>query len=583
MDALAAQGGIVSIQKAFFVIAALQLTAYLFPTDKSASEQNGMSRYDFIIVGAGSAGCVIANRLTESGKYNVLLIEAGGDPPIESMLPGELLYLKNSHIDWNYTSINYPSVGKTHRENSFDLTRGKMLGGSSGVNYMAYVRGNPHDFDTWAKITNDPSWEYNNLLPFFKKSENLDDSEILASQYGSAHNTGGYLKVKRELRPEINDYLQAFKEVGHKIVLDTSTGDEGYTQPLFTIGDGYRYSTSYAFLSPIKERPNLHVWKDTLVTKILFDKHKNAIGVEAVTKENNTVTVQANQEVIVSAGAINSPQLLMLSGIGPKKHLKDIGIQTISNLPVGKNFHDHTPVVVIIKMGNATKEQKPPNPHEFPLPLFVGYVALNKSQGYPDYQSLSLIMKNPMQLLQFCTFIFGFKYEICDAIYNKCKNSETLTTVHNLLHPKSRGELLLRSKNPRDHPLIDIGYYSNQEDLYKEAESVKDFLKVLNSTHFKNVKAEFVDVNLPPCVGLDRKSNAYWRCYSQAMLTTLYHYVGTCSMGSVVDSRLRVIGVKRLRVADASVMPTIVSGNTNAATIMIGEKASSMIIQDNKS
>ncbi|XP_028163475.1 glucose dehydrogenase [FAD, quinone]-like isoform X2 [Ostrinia furnacalis] len=579
MDAVSAVASIVTIQKAFFVLAALHLTAYWFPKDESGTEKE--YRYDFIVVGAGSAGCVVANRLTESGKFSVLLIEAGPDPPMESMLPGTILFLKNSHVDWNYTSTNSSSWGKTHRSNSTHMIRGKMLGGTSAVNFMAYVRGNPHDFDTWAQISNDPSWRYKNILRYFKKSEKLNDPEIQQSRYRNAHSTDGYLKVARQLHPELDSYLQAFKETGHNVVLDTSTGDLGYTQPLFNIADGYRQSSAVAFLSPIKNRPNLHVWKEALVTKIIFDKKKNAVGVEVLTKENKTVKVQSNKEVIVSAGAINSPQLLMLSGIGPKRHLSDIGITTISNLPVGKNFHDHTPVTLFIKMGNLKDDQKPQNPHEFPLPLIIGYVALNKSQTYPDYQSLNLLLKNPTAVLQFCSFTFNFKYDICDALYNKCKNSQTLVSIHNLVHPKSRGELLLRSNNPKDYPLIDIGYYSNKADVDTEAASIEDFLKVLNSTYFKEAGAEFVDIDLPECIGLDRGSKSFWRCYSQAMLTSTYHYAGTCSMGSVVDSRLRVKGVRRLRVADASIMPTTVSGNTNAPTIMIGEKAADMIIQDN--
>ncbi|CAG9786452.1 unnamed protein product [Diatraea saccharalis] len=489
--------------------------------------------------------------------------------------------MKNSHVDWNYTSVNDNYTSQYTKSRAVEMTRGKMLGGSSSLNFMVYVRGNPHDFDVWADTVKDKNWKYEKVLPYFKKSERLTDSVIRSSHYGAYHNYKGYMGVQRQYHPDVDGYMQAYKELGNKIVIDTSTGDLGYTQPLFTISDGTRQSTSNAFLSPIKDRTNLHVWKNTLVTKIIFDRKKNAVAIEALTSDNRKLTVKARREIIVSAGSINTPQLLMLSGIGPRKHLQEMAIPVISDLPVGENFHDHQGVPLAFKMGKLPSFQPPQNPHEIPVPVIIGYAALNRTQSYPDYQNFDLVLRNPAFLLGFCTFVFGLEDALCRQLNESCESHEVLLAVPNTMHPKSRGKILLKSKDPKDYPLIHGGYYSNPDDLENQATYIEDVIRVINTTYFKKANAELVRFDLPACAGYEWGSREYWKCYSRELLVTVYHYTGTCAMGSVVDSRLRVSGVRRLRVVDASVMPFITSGNINAPTIMIGEKGADMIKEDN--
>ncbi|KAI8435572.1 hypothetical protein MSG28_003849 [Choristoneura fumiferana] len=569
MDAAAAVARVKAVQGAFQVLVMLQLTAIHWP------EQT--------VLPVVPAGCVLANRLSESSHVRVLLIEAGGDPPFETMLPGLLAYIPETAQDWNFTE-EYDKNRELYQKNLvMPLTQAKMLGGGSSMNYMFYVRGNPHDYQTWADTVDDQSWNYSNILPLFKKSEYMDDPGLLKSKYSKFHGTSGFLHVSRQPDHAVHDYEEMFRELGHKILPDVN-GDEtlGYGQPTYTIAKGVRQSTSFSFLRPVKHRHNLDVLKNTFATKILFDDSKNAIGVEALTEDHKKVVLMADKEVILSAGALNSPKLLLNSGIGPDAHLNSLGIKVISNLPVGQNLQDHPGTLVAYKFKKANEPPHPPNYARFPLPPLDGFVAFDKDQSYPDYQAIPFAIPNDSDgPLQFCSFNFGLEYDICQAIYEAGKGREMLFAVVNLLHPKSRGNVELQSTNPIDPPLVTVAALSDEADLEKLALALADFDKLRTSSYFKSVDGEFVDHKLPKCGGLEVGSREYWRCHVLSTRITMYHYSGTCAMGSVLDSRLRVRGVQRLRVADGSAMPNITSGNINAPIIMIAEKAAEMIKQDN--
>ncbi|XP_072932173.1 ecdysone oxidase-like [Epargyreus clarus] len=566
-----------SVQGALKVIAlTLRLTAYLFP--QQAYIKDGFS-YDFIVIGGGSAGSVIASRLSEIPHFNVLLIEAGDDPTTEVMLPSLYTYIPHSRLDWNYTSEN---GHKCYKKGRIPLTRGRVLGGSSSANYMMYVRGNPHDFQGWADAANDDGWNWDHVLPYFIKSERLEDIEVMTSPYARYHGTTGYLGVTRQLSAVYEKYLDSVRELGHDVVLDTNGYITlGYTQPMMTIAEGVRQNTAYSFLTPVKDRCNLHVAKNTLVTKIIFDRNKRAIGVEVLTNDNKKITLKANKEIILSAGAVNTPQLLMLSGVGPEKHLRDLNIKNIIDLPVGQGLQDHVLVPLFHQVERSNQSDGPMDPHTFPNPLVAGYTALNRSQSHPDYQTITFFLSPYSKgVLQLLAFHYNYLDAISQAAYDAGKGWRTVMSTLVNLHPKSTGEVLLRSTNPRDPPIINLNYFSDPYDLENMIKFIEDYIPIEKTTYFRSVNAKFVNIVGDKCDGFKHRSKEYWRCYILCLANTLYHYSCTCSIGKVVDSRLRVFGAQGLRVADASVMPLITSGNTNAPTIMLAEKAADIIKSD---
>lgn len=490
------------------------------------------------------------------------------------------LYLKNSKYDWNFTTVNDGITAQAHRNHLLTLTSGKMLGGSSSLGHLLYLRGDPSDYNRWADIVKDESWNYKNLLKYFKKSESFDYKNITHTQNDYFHSDDGPMGVTRIVSHISQKYLHMFNQAGHQIIRDGNRNMTlGYFEPMFMSKDGIRQSIPYTYLTPIRNRPNLHILKDTEVINIQLDEDK-AIGVTAINNDE-IIKIKANREIIISAGAIKTPHLLMLSGIGLNDHLREHGIEVKKHLPVGKFYQDHLEVTVVHKLNINNHKSSPADPHEFPASVIVGNVATKKGKTAPDYQSQNFIIPSDSDvLLALCSVESTFVNEICESLYNKTKGYETMLSKIIFLHPKSKGHVVLQSADYKDNPLIISGFYSHEVDVDTMSNYIIHFLQLSKTTVFKQFGGDIVFPTLSACDNYP--GITYWKCYALNMMSSSYDYTGTCSMGSVVDRRLRVMGVGGLRVVDASVIPVIPSGSIQAAVMAVAEKGADMILKEAK-
>ena len=533
---------------------------------------------DYIIIGAGSAGCVLAQRLSENPAHRVLLIEAGGkDKKMELHIPAAYGKLNYSNVDWGF----YTEPQSFVDNRKMYQPRGKTLGGSSSTNAMAYIRGNRNDYDLWEKL-GVKGWSYNEVLPFFKKSEH---NEQIADNF---HGTKGLLNVtyaKQYRTPLAEAFVKGCVENNIPENQDCNGEEQfgtGFFQ--FTIKDGKRHSTAQAFLVPALNRKNLTVMTDTLVHRILIENDK-AVGVEVKTKAGFQ-TIKADKEIILSAGAFASPQILMLSGVGAKDELKKHGIELKKELTgVGNNLHDHLFFGVSCLSnwkGTLNDVLKPMNQAKHLLNYFInkkGPLTISPLEAYAFFKSDKTKPQPDIQF-HFAPAHLGTEKELAAGadIYKPSTYPKTdgFTILPSLIQPKSRGYVALRSKNSSDAPIIQPNYLAEEADrdiLIKGFHAAKEVIE-------SNAVSAFTKgINYPTKYVSDDDILSHIR----KTVESIYHPVGTCKMGdaelSVVDSELRVHGIENLRVADASVMPQIVSGNTNAACIMIGERCADFILR----
>jgi choline dehydrogenase len=494
--------------------------------------------FDYIIVGAGSAGCVIANRLSEEQDISVLLLEAGAEdnrPEIHD--PSRWWTLLGSEVDWGYQTEAEPGYGGRQ----INCSRGKVLGGSSSINAMIYIRGNRWDYDHWSEL-GCSGWSFKEVLPYFIQSEHQERGA------SALHGIGGLLNVSdvAKVHPLHSAMIQAAVEIGYLSNPDfNGERQEGVGTYQYTVRDGKRQSTATAFLRPAMERPNLTISTSTLTNRILFDGTR-AIGVSFL-QNGEQWKAMARREVIVCGGAINSPQLLLLSGLGPAEELTAFGLPIVQDLPgVGKNLQDH-PTVSVQCFASY------PNivPFDYGLSGSFLYSEIDPDEPAPDLQ-----------------FHFGPEFD---------ENLRVVAyTVHvTQLRPQSRGQIRLRSTDPAHTPAILINYLNDPGDLKRLVAGVKIARRMSQA----EVLAVFRGEEIKPGASVQSDQDIEDFICNEGW--GIWHPVGTCRMGqdsfSVVDPQLRVHGVQGLRVADASVMPWVTSGNTNAPTIMIGEKAAEMV------
>lgn len=500
--------------------------------------------------------------------------------------PFFIYYLQSSSVDWNYTADLGQNEKNCHRASAYDLILGKMLGGTSGINYLLYNEGNCRDYNQWAVASNDSSWRGNSVLPFFIKSQRLNDSDIENSPDRKYYGFEGPIIITKDKTPEASEYLEAFKELNYPIVSDLNLKNTiGYTSAMYNLEEGRRQQTAYSYLRDIRKYSNLFVLKNTFVIKIVFDDNKNAIAVVVRTKDGKLLTLKASKEIIVCAGAINTPKLLMLSGIGVEKHLNMHGIHSISNVPVGKNLIDQNSVILVHDLKNTNPQTEPKDPKVYPASVFIGHISLNESETQPEYLAINYVNYRS-DLIRYIAQSYGINQCISNAFFKAgntpkgINENKILFSVISKLHPKSRGEVTLTSSNYDDPPKVQPAYYDEADDLDDQVKYIKDFIRVGKTKLFKKLGAVRLHPKLPVCSDLKRGSTDYWKCYAKCVSSPKHYYCGTCAMGSVVDGKLRVYGVKRLRVVDASVMPTSSTGGTLGAVVMIAEKAAHMIKEE---
>jgi len=513
------------------------------------------STYDYIVVGAGSAGCVLAARLSEDAEVKVLLLEAGppdSEPGIH--VPVAFSRLFKTPFDWDYSTE--PEAHLDGRR--IYHPRGRVLGGSSSINAMVYIRGNRADYDEWRDLGN-PGWGYEDVLPYFKRAE---DNERGASKY---HGAGGPLSVSegRSQNPLARAFVESAVAAGLPRNEDFNGQEQdgaGYYQ--VTQRNGRRCSAAVAYLHPAMSRPNLAVRTGTLVTRVIFEGRR-AIGVEAV-EEGKVVVHRAEREVILSGGAYNSPQLLMLSGVGPAAHLRAVGVRVLEDLPVGENLQDHPGTILtwttdqpvsLLTAESAENLDNFTTNGRGPLTSNVaesgGFVRTRPGLPAPDIQ----FHATPVMFLG-------------EGLVPPPEHGHSIGPT--LLKPESRGSVTLASADPAAKALIRANYFESENDMASMVAGVRLAMEIAAAPPLKDYRKGAYEV---PASTSEEDVRSFIRRYCQ----TIYHPTGTCAMGAVVDPELRVRGLEGLRVVDASVMPTVVRGNTNAPTIMIGEKASDLI------
>ncbi|CAB3261890.1 unnamed protein product [Arctia plantaginis] len=575
-------------------------------------------KFDYIVVGAGAGGAAAAARLALAGQ-DVLLIEAGGDPLHLAKIPAMSVALQGSIIDWQYKTISnnvscLSSIGQQCR-----FSRGKCLGGSTSINYMLYTRGNrKSDF----KDITRPGWTFEDLMPYFLRYEGLQDLDKLPPSSKSYHNTSGLMRIGFFGDPKNRWHsrlINSFRALNFPFNPDVNAA----SQIGVTIATGYTYggermSTARGYLAREDVKNTLKVAKNTMCTGVLINRKNIATGITAV-QFSNKIKLYAEKEVILSAGTLGTPQILMLSGIGPADHLKTMNIPVKVDLPVGDNLTDHALPLLFLKIGKRGQilanlktliktvtqlsEYLKERQGAFTSNGLTDVIAFVNTHCY-DFQQRRLLNvsfdgsdcevpnleiinafldRNVLPIAKpLVQNMVGLSSGVIDQLSELNKEFAFIAMSPVLLRPYSSGTVRLKNRNPLSPPAIYANYLSDERDVDEMVRSIRLVEQLTETPVFKRGKVSIVQFDLPGCPHHKLNSQNYWRCYVRHLTYPVYHAVGTVSLNTVLDERLRVLGVKRLRVADLSVLPSLPRANTEAVAVAIGERVSEMLLADNQ-
>ncbi|KAK5638245.1 hypothetical protein RI129_012540 [Pyrocoelia pectoralis] len=541
---------------------------------------------DFIVIGSGSSGSVVASRLSENGNWTVLLIEAGGEESNFTDIPAMSNYAASLEYNWGFNSTPQDTCCLA-MNGICPFPRGKSLGGSTAINALGYARGNELDYDKWSE--ENPGWSYQDVLPYFIKSENshIDDGDE------GYHGYGGYLNVEHHVptSKKVYTFLQANEELGKPIIDYNGYNQLGASRSQFNTIHGRRQSSSKAFLAPdVRSRRNLKISTHSYVTKILInDTTKTAYAVQ-FSHNNIQYVAKIKKEIVLSAGVVGSPTILMHSGIGPKQHLKELNIPIVKDLEVGEHMHDHLTFYSI----QFTSSIFDPvyTLRESITQYLNGFGPLTtavNTQGIAFFQLSTRNTTVPDLEVLFIPTVpantSGYVH-VGERMWRRSYDTQVSQIILVLLHPKTRGRIFLNSNDSFVYPLIDSKCLSDEgnEDVESIYRGIEKVMELFDTEAFRGINATLLPD--PRCTDRTFRSRAYWMCLIRLTALNAYHGGGTCqmgphpSMGAVVDNKLKVYGIKNLRVADTSIIPVTLSGHMSAPAMMVGERVSDFIKKD---